>query len=53
MYNGNALEPGWLLPGKERPLRIRLYTPEGRFFGLYVYRADEERYRLEKMFYGG
>ena len=53
MYNGNALEPGWLLPGKECPLRIRLYTPAGRFFGLYVYRVDEERYRLEKMFYGG
>lgn len=39
--------------GEKQCFRIRLYTLEGQFFGLYAYRADEGCYRLETMFYGG
>ena len=63
MYNGNALKAGWLeggrrpeeegLKAQEPPSRIRLYTGQGEFFGLYEYQAKTACYRLKKMFYGG
>ena len=60
MMNGNSLKRQWLRgmesesPEDENPaVRIRLYTQAGTFFGVYEYRAEEERYRLQKMFYGG
>ena len=62
MYNGNPLRAEWLLEyAKDGPVRqdegpaprIRLYTEEGKFFGLYQYQEEQELYKLEKMFYGG
>ncbi len=34
-------------------IKMRLYTCEGLFFGLYMYEPLSDCYRLEKMFYGG
>lgn len=65
MYNGNPLKPEWLgecAAGQAESAdtkcsgtapHIRLYTEQGRFFGLYEYQTEQAVYKLKKTFYGG
>ncbi len=66
LYNGNPLREDWVTKkktsfpedhsagkGEEGLSRVRLYTPDGAFFGLYEYRAQSGEYRITKRFYGG
>ena len=57
-YNGNALFPGQLEAvsgGKARSAavgeRCRLYDPDGRFIGIYQYKAEKKCFVPEKMFF--
>lgn len=51
-YNGNALEPDWLTEQMQfsDEEKVRVYTPERRFVGVYTYKQRENRLKVEKMF---
>lgn len=57
LYSGNPLRRDWIQEcqtpenGVLDASRIRLYTEEGAFFGIYVWSEQEDRYRVRKIFY--
>lgn len=51
-YNGNPLleEQVFINGDKMNGQKFRIYDKEGRFIGIYIYKAANEQFRLEKMF---